>query len=105
MPRLAISKDFLTEYSRLEKAVQGSVEAAISKFEEHTHAGLHLEKLHTSKDPRVRTIRIDAYWRGVVLAPESGDTYCLITVLPHDKAIAYASSRRFTVNQALGVLE
>ncbi|MGH3399759.1 MAG: UvrD-helicase domain-containing protein, partial [Streptosporangiaceae bacterium] len=33
------------------------------------------------------------------------DTYCLITVLPHDKAIAYASSRRFTVNQALGVLE
>ncbi len=40
-----------------------------------------------------------------MLAPESGDTYCLITVLPHDKAIAYASSRRFSVNQALGVLE
>jgi AAA domain len=44
-------------------------------------------------------------WRGVVLAPEVGDTYCLITVLPHDKANAYATSHRFSVNQALGVLE
>ena len=25
--------------------------------------------------------------------------------MPHDKAIAYATSRRFSVNQALGVLE
>jgi hypothetical protein len=33
--------------------------AAISKFEQHTYAGLHLEKLHTSRDDRVRTIRID----------------------------------------------
>src|SRR5262249_7619016 len=52
-----------------------------------------------------RTIRIDSFWRGVVLAPESGDTYCLITVLPHDKAISYATGHRFTVNEALGVLE
>ena len=48
---------------------------------------------------------MDSFWRGVVLAPEKGDTDCLITVLPHDKANAYASSHRFTVNQALGVLE
>ena len=48
---------------------------------------------------------MDSFWRGVVLAPETGDTYCLITVLPHDKANAYAASHRFSVNQALGVLE
>lgn len=105
MPRLAIASDFLAEFSKLEKSVQAAVTSAISKFREHTYAGAHLEKLHTGRDDRIRTIRVDAYWRGVVLAPESGDTYCLITVLPHDKAIAYASSRRFTVNQALGVLE
>ncbi len=29
----------------------------------------------------------------------------LLHVLPHDEAIAYATSRRFTVNQVLGVLE
>jgi superfamily I DNA/RNA helicase len=105
MPRLAIAKGFLAEYSRLEKSVQISVETAIDKFAAHTHAGLHLEKLHNSCDDRIRTIRVDNFWRGVVLAPAAGDTYCLITVLPHDKANAYASSHRFSVNQVLGVLE
>jgi superfamily I DNA/RNA helicase len=103
--RLAIAKDFLAQYARLEKNVQSAVEAAMGKFAEHTYAGVHLEKLQHARDARVRTIRIDAFWRGVVLAPESGDTYCLIAVLPHDKANAYATSRRFSVNQALGVLE
>jgi hypothetical protein len=105
LARLAIAKDFLAEYAKLEKNVQSAVESAISKFDEHTYAGLYLEKLQHSRDDRIRTIRVDSFWRGVVLAPEAGDTYCLITVLPHDKANAYAASHRFSVNQALGVLE
>ena len=105
MPRLAIDKDFLDDYSKLEKSVQSAVKEAIDKFAEHTHAGLHLEKLHTAKDNRIRTIRVDQFWRGVVLAPDSGDTYSLIRVLPHDKAIDYAASHKFTVNQALGIVE
>ena len=105
MARLAIAKGFLAEYAKLEKSVQSSVESAIGKFAEHTYAGLHLEKLQHSRDDRIRTIRVDSFWRGVVLAPETGDTYCLITILPHDKATAYAASHRFSVNQALGVLE
>ena len=49
---------------------------------------------------------MDSLWRGVVLAPGApADTYCLVTVLPQDKANAYATSHRFSVNQALGVLE
>jgi hypothetical protein len=103
--RLAIAKGFLAEYAKLDKNLQSSVEAAISKFAQHTHAGIHLEKLQHSRDDRIRTIRIDSMWRGVVLAPETGDTYCLIRVLPHDKANAYAASHRFSVNQVLGVLE
>src|SRR5580704_10851059 len=105
MARLAIAKGFLAEYAKLEKGVQIAVETAMAKFAEHTHAGLHLEKLQHGRDDRIRTIRVDSFWRGVVLAPDNGDTYCLITVLPHDKAIAYATGRRFSVNQALGVLE
>ena len=96
LARLAIGVDFLAEYARLEKPVQSAVEVAISKFAEHTYAGLHLEKIQHSKDDRIRTIRIDRFWRGVVLAPDSGDTYCLIKVLPHDKANADAASRRFS---------
>jgi hypothetical protein len=59
---LAIDKDFLNDYSKLEKAVQASVTAAFDKFAEHTHAGLHLEKLNQSKDDRLRTIRVDQFW-------------------------------------------
>jgi hypothetical protein len=103
--RLAIDKDFLDDYSKLEKAVQAAVKAAIDKFAAHTHAGLHLEKISHCKDDRIRTIRIDQFWRGVVLAPETGDTYSLLRVMPHDKAIEYAGSRRFTVNEALGMVE
>ena len=69
MARLAIAKDFLAEYAKLEKNVQSAVEAAMGKFAEHTHAGLHLEKLQHRRDDRVRTIRMDSFWRGVVLAP------------------------------------
>ena len=105
MARLAIDKDFLDDYSKLPKSVQSSVKTAIDKFAEHVHAGLHLEKLTRCKDDRIRTIRIDQFWRGVVLAPDAGDTYSLIRVMPHDKAIDYAASHRFTVNQALGVVE
>ena len=72
MARLAIAKGFLAEYAKLEKGVQSSVEAAIAKFAEHTHAGLHLEKLQHGRDDRIRTIRVDQFWRGVVLAPDSG---------------------------------
>jgi len=103
--RLAIDKDFLDDYSKLPKPVQSSVKTAIEKFAEHVYAGLHLEKLNHCRDDRIRTIRIDQFWRGVVLAPDAGDTYSLIRVMPHDKAIDYATSHRFTVNQALGVVE
>ncbi|XTZ13182.1 UvrD-helicase domain-containing protein [Micromonospora echinospora] len=105
MPRLGVAKEFLADYAGLQKPVRKAVDAAIEKFTQHTHAGLHLEKLTNPKDPRIRTIRINQFWRGVVLAPDHGDEYLLLTVLPHDDAYAYAGSRLFTVNQALGVLE
>lgn len=105
MPRLAIAKSFLTGYASLEKTVRKSVDEAIDRFEHHTFAGLHLEKLHGAEDPNVRTIRIDGGRRGVVLKPESGDVYCLIAVMEHDAAIKYAKSRKFSVNQKLGILE
>ncbi len=105
MARLAIGKGFLTEYGRLDKDVQGAVDAAIAKFAKHPHPGSHLEKPQRSWDDRIRTLEVDNRWRGIVLAPMTGDTYCLVTILPKDKAKAYATSHRFSVNPALGVLE
>ncbi len=61
MLRLAIASHLLAEFSKLEKSVQAAVTSAITKSREHTYAGAHLEKLHTSRDDRIRTIRVDAY--------------------------------------------
>ncbi|GAA2616986.1 ATP-dependent helicase [Dactylosporangium fulvum] len=104
MAELAIDREFLRHYAKLPRPVQRAVDAAIGKFAEHTHAGLHLEKLTGARDPNVRTIRVSDFWRGIVVAL-GGTRYLLKDVLPHDDANAYAVSRIFSVNQALGILE
>jgi hypothetical protein len=103
--RLAIAKDFLTEYAKLDTDARRAVETLVTEFAARPHAWRYLEKPRRGLDDRIRLFRVNSVWRGVVLAPETGDTYCLITILPHDKAQAYAAGHRFSVNQALGVLE
>ncbi|MFG2044515.1 UvrD-helicase domain-containing protein [Dactylosporangium sp. NPDC048998] len=104
MAELAIDAGFLRRYAGLPRPVQRAVDAAILKFAEHTHAGLHLEKLTGARDPKVRTIRVSDFWRGIVVALGSAK-YLLHDVLPHDDANDYAVSRIFSVNQVVGILE
>jgi superfamily I DNA/RNA helicase len=87
--RLAISKDFLTEYVRLDKRVQRSVDQAIAAFARHPHPAQHLETPQHPHDQQLRLMPLDGPWRGIVLAPATGDTYCLLTVVPQDQADAY----------------
>ncbi|GGZ23721.1 hypothetical protein [Streptomyces avidinii] len=100
MATLGIHKDFLLEFAKLEKPVQKRVHEVFDKFREHRHAGLHLEKLENPRDSRIRTIRISKFMRGVLLAPDSGDSFLLLKVMAHDDAIAWALSHRATVNSA-----
>ncbi len=101
MARLAIAKGFLAEYAKLDKDVQRAVDVAIATFARQAHPGLHLEKPQHSRDDRICIMPVDGRWRGVVLAPATGDTYCLVTVLPQDKADAYALADGMTVDEAL----
>lgn len=105
MARLAIDVDFMRDYAALEKAVRNKVDEVFAKFETATHTGLHLEQVKDARDKRLRTIRIDQFWRGVVLAPDSGDVYTLLKVLPHDDAYQWAQRRTVSVNAATGALE
>ncbi|MFB6613195.1 UvrD-helicase domain-containing protein [Streptomyces sp. NPDC056367] len=105
MATLGIHKDFLMEFARLEKPVQKRVQEVFEKFREHRHAGLHLEKLEHPRDTRIRTIRITKFMRGVVLAPDSGDSFLLLKVMAHDDAIAWALKHRATVNSATQGIE
>ncbi|MFD9946730.1 UvrD-helicase domain-containing protein [Nonomuraea sp. NPDC059023] len=105
MPKLGIDRDFLRDFGKLDRSVQDRVYDVFAKFEHATHAGLHLEKLTNARDERFRTIRIDKFWRGVVLAPETGESYTLLKVLPHDDAYAWAQRRRASVNTVTGRIE
>lgn len=104
MPHLAFDIDFCAQLSKLQGSVKQGVFDAREKFERLTldqlfkDQGLKLETLKRARDPHIRTIRIDQSTRGVVLAPDSGDTYVLLRVMPHDKAIAWAIKQKASIN-------
>jgi superfamily I DNA/RNA helicase len=112
VPQLAFANSFWESYDVLEKPVKAGVRKAMTKFQELTLAelyadkGLHLESINNARDARMRTIRINDFWRGVVLAPDDGsDTFLLLYVLPHDDAYTWAAKRLYTVNTATRALE
>lgn len=105
MPTLAIDKGFLKDLVKLEKPVYNRVTEVFDKFEAATHTGIHLEPIANARNPRFRSIRIDQAWRGIVLAPLSGDVYTLLKVLHHDDAYAWAQRSNVSVNSATGGIE
>jgi hypothetical protein len=105
MPTLAIDKGFLADLVKLEKPVAKRVTEVFDEFDSATHTGLHLEKINNARNPRFRSIRIDQFWRGIVLTPENGDVYTLLKVLPHDDAYAWARRSNLSVNKATGGIE
>ncbi|WP_422745589.1 UvrD-helicase domain-containing protein [Micromonospora sp. WMMD754] len=105
MPALAVAKDAMRDYAKLTKPIRDKVDALFEKFQAHTFAGIHLEKLTNARDPRLRTVRVDEFWRGLVLAPETGDTYVLTRIVTHDEADRWAPRHVFKVNATHGALE
>ncbi|MGW4682369.1 UvrD-helicase domain-containing protein [Micromonospora taraxaci] len=112
MPQLAFANSFWQSYDVLEKPVKAGVRKAMDKFQQLSIAelradkGLHLESVTNARDPRMRTIRINDFWRGVVLAPDDGsDTFLLLNVVSHDDAYDWAAKRLYTVNAATRALE
>ncbi|GHB02832.1 MULTISPECIES: UvrD-helicase domain-containing protein [Streptomyces] len=112
MPRLAFAQSFWDGYDKLEKPVRAGVRKAMEKFQTLSAAelnadkGLHLESVGSARDPRMRTIRITDFWRGVVLAPDDGsDMFLLVNVLPHDDAYTWAAKRLYSANTATRALE
>lgn len=112
MPQLALANSFWESYDVLERPVKAGVRKAMQKFqlltvpELHADKGLHLESVENARDARMRTIRINDFWRGVVLAPDDGsDVFLLVNVVPHDDAYSWAAKRLYTTNSATRALE
>jgi len=114
MPQIAITNTFWEGVDRLDKPARARVHKAMAKFQQlsiaqlHADKGLHLESVVSSRDPRMRTIRVDDGLRIVLLAPGDGgggDVFVFVHVVPHDKAYSWARRRLYTVNTVTRCLE
>ena len=70
MARLAIARDVLAEYAKLDKSAQNAVEAEFARFAKDPHPGLRLEKVAGSRDDRIRLLQEvgglnERAWQGV----------------------------------------
>ena len=103
-PYSSFAKEFLDDFAKLEPAVRQKVRELPDKFEHSVQTGVHLEKLTGARDNRVRTVRVDRFWRGVVVRLGKA-RYALLRVLAHDKANAWATRQQFGVNPVTGLVE
>jgi superfamily I DNA/RNA helicase len=104
-PKVALSKEFLTAYSRLPVGIQKKVREFTEKFQQDpTHPGLHFERLNVADD-KVRSVRIDQAYRAIVIQPPKGDVYLCVWVDHHDEAYRWVRNKRFEVNPSSGVFQ
>ena len=104
MPNIIMSKPA----SKLEASVKKKAYAFLEKLsEDDTAPGLHIEPITNSADSKVRTGRVDQFYRAVLFKmPGAGDPlYVFHGIWPHDEAIAVAKKTRLDVNPVNGITE
>lgn len=106
MPTVAIASEFLSAFARIPQSQQKRVREFTEKFQANpTSASINYEKIHGTKDPKVRTVRISLAYRAVILHPEQGDVYVLVWVDHHDEAMDWAREKTFEINPNTGALQ
>jgi superfamily I DNA/RNA helicase len=94
--------------SKLEPSLKKKAYAFLEKLgEDDTSSGLHIEPIAHSADDKVRTGRVDQFYRAVLFrVPSSSEpTYVFYGIWPHDDAIAVAKKTRLSLNPVNGITE
>ncbi|MGE2718453.1 3'-5' exonuclease [Mycolicibacterium celeriflavum] len=95
--------------SKLDGSVKNKVYDFFEKLnKDDTSPKLHIEPIKAAVDPRVRTGRVDLYWRAILFRIDdksSGTTYIYMGTWPHDDAIKLAERATLRVNPINGTLE
>ena len=111
MAKLALSRDLLTDFSKLEKRAQNRVAELADKFQRmnaldlRSSKGIHLEPYANSRDPKAKTIRIDDNHRGVVIDLGDDETYVLTRIGTHDEIDRWMVQNVSRVNDVTGAFE
>ena len=104
--KVAISDRFLEAFSEVPKNKQKKVRRFMTKFrQDPTLPGINYEKIEGAKDPKLRSVRIDQAYRGIVLKPDQGNVYMLLWVDHHDDAYQWARNRLVQIHPETGSLQ
>ncbi len=77
-PNVAVSRDCFPSLFKMPRARQEKVLEFIRRFSERPDfPGINFEKIRDAKGKKLRSVRIDDAYRGIVLHPDSGNTYVL----------------------------
>jgi AAA domain len=94
--------------SKLDASVRKKAFAFLEKLSDNDASpGLHIEPITNSADTRVRTGRVDQFYRAILFKiPTTQDTtYVFHGIWPHDDAIAIAKKTVLSLNPVNGVAE
>lgn len=98
MHTLAIDKDFMADLARLDKDDASKVLAVFEDFTKSTQPEQVLERVEAARNQRFRSMTIDQTWRAIFLAPQSGDVYTALRILPDEEARRWAETTDISVN-------
>ncbi len=104
--KVAIYEEFFDAFALIPRAQQKKVSKFLRKFrQDPTQSSINYEPISTFSDPRLRTVRIDLEYRAIVRQPEKGNTYLLLWIDHHDKAMRWAEHKSVSVHPETGALQ
>ncbi|MFW5710786.1 MAG: UvrD-helicase domain-containing protein [Spirochaetota bacterium] len=103
---MGMGPSFLDSFSRLPRSQQGKVRQFMADFRRNPKsAAIHMESIDEFRDQKLRSVRIDQAYRGIVLDAGDGKTYVLLWVDHHDEAYRWARNKVFEVNESTGLIQ
>lgn len=97
---------FRRSNSKLDGSVKNQVLDFLMKLQERPDMpGLDLKTPRGVTDSRIKTARVNDFWRAVLIELPKSNGYILVAVKPHDDAYTFAGQLRFGVNEVTGALE
>lgn len=104
--QIAMGDDFLLAFSQLSKEGQKKARDFVEKFRSNPLASsLNYERIKTTKETSLRSLRVDQDLRAIVLKPEKGNTYILLWVDKHDAAYQWARRKVCSINPNTGAIQ
>lgn len=109
MPQIILGPQQYAPKKQVDGSVRGKAYSFLAKLaEDDTLPGLHIEPIVHAIDPRVRTGRVDDFWRAVLFkvhGQEQEAIYVYLGVWPHDAASDFAMKAQLKVNPVNGIAE